>query len=274
MATLPELKKKLKSIKSTEKLTKAMKSVSAAKYSALVSLFSEYSHYSEECNALYRKYESEINACFPEEDKNAPPAVFVFSSNKGMCGGFNTEIFNFLTEKMRKLPENTLFFPCGKKAVSFFTDKGISFRKSFIFSDVPTSSEGENFLRELLSMREKGEISSVYAVFPKYKNVMRQTPVMTELFTAENKGNEDDGSAPLFVPDKKTVMESIAGRVIFTTVYSVILETALGAQASTLTTMRSAYDTATAYSSQLEIQINRKRQSEVTADVIETAHTE
>lgn len=274
MATLPELKKKLKSIKSTEKLTKAMKSVSAAKYSALANLFSAYSHYSIECNALYRKYENEINACFPAADKNAPPAVFVFSSNKGMCGGFNTEIFSFLTEKMNELPENTLYFPCGKKAVSFFSDKGIPFEKSFIFSDVPESSEGEKFLSELLSMREKGEISLAYAVFPKYKNVMRQTPVMSELFTTENSMKEDGESAPLFVPDKKTVMESIAGKVIFTAVYSVILETALGAQASTLTTMRSAFDTATAYSSQLEIQINRKRQSEVTADVIETAHTE
>lgn len=270
MATLPELKKKLKGIRSTEKLTKAMKTVSAAKYSKLSHLFSEYSSYSDECMSLYKKYESEVNEFFPKADKNAPPALFVFSSNKGLCGGFNTEIFNFTAEKMKELPKNTLYFPCGKKAVGYFTDKNIPYEKAYVFSDIPTSEEAGKFLEELLSMRKDGKISEVWAIFPKYINVMRQTPVMTKLFTAKDTGSEETDSNLLFIPDKKTVMESIARKVIFAAVYSVISETALGAQASTLTTMRSAYDTATAYSSQLEIQINRKRQSEVTSDVIES----
>ena len=100
---------------------------------------------------------------------------------------------------------------------------------------------------------------------------MQQIPVMTELFTVKSEKAESSQENILFVPDRKTVMESISKKVIFAAVYGFILETALGAQASTLNTMRSAYDTATAYSGMLETQINRKRQSEVTADVIETA---
>lgn len=271
MATLPELKKKLRGIKSTEKMTKAMKTVSAAKYSKLNRLFGAYSVYADECVAVYKKYEEDINAYLPDAEKNAPSALFVFSSNKGMCGGFNTEIFNFTAEKIKELPENTLIFPCGKKAVNFFTEKKMHFEKSFIFSDTPSTSEAEDFLNELLISRKEGKISSVYVIYPKYKNVMRQEAVMTELFSAEKGSRDEENSDVLFVPDKKTVMETIAKKVIFTAVYGIIIETALGAQAATLTTMRSAYDTAVSYSAMLETQINRKRQSEVTADVIETS---
>lgn len=272
MATLPELKKKLRSIKSTEKMTKAMKTVSAAKYSKLNRLFGEYSQYSDSCFEVYKKFEEDINSYFPSSSRNAPPALFVFSSNKGMCGGFNTEIFSFTAEKLTSLPENTLVFPCGKRAVNYFTEKKLPFTKSFIFSDTPEEAQAEDFLDEILSLRKSGKISSVYFIYPKYKNVMMQIPTITELFTVQtSKTEEKEASDELFIPDKATVMKEIAKKVIFSAVFGIILETALGAQAATLTTMRSAYDTAVSYSAMLDIQINRKRQSEVTADVIETS---
>lgn len=271
MATLPELKKKLRGIKSTEKMTKAMKTVSAAKYSKLNRLFGAYSVYKNNCLDMYKKYEKEINSYFPSPDFSAPPALFVFSSNKGMCGSFNTEILNFTAEKLKELPENTLIFPCGKKAVTFFTEKKIPFEKSFVFSDTPSAYEGEEFLKEILLMRERGKISSVYVIYPEYKNVMQRTPVITELFSVKSTDETENDSDILFFPDRKTVLETISSKVIFSAVYGIMLETALGAQASTLTTMRSAYDTAVSYSAMLETQINRKRQSEVTADVIETS---
>lgn len=274
MATLQELKKKHKSIKSTEKITKAMKTVSAAKYNRLNRSYSGFSVYSQACFSLYSQYSDEINSVLPECDKNAPEAVFVFASNKGMCGGFNTEVLSFFKAMISELPENTLFFPCGKKAVSFFREKGIPCEKEYIFSDTPSQDECKDFLNELISMRKDGKISSVYVIYPFYKNVMKQIPVKKELFTASEEKNEASESTALFVPDKKTVIGALADKVLFTSVYSVITETALGAQAATLTTMRSAYDTATKYAHILETQINRKRQSEVTADVIETAQTE
>lgn len=274
MATLQELKKKHKSIKSTEKITKAMKTVSAAKYNRLNRSYGGFSVYSSACFSLYSKYSGEINSVLPGCNPDAPPAVFIFTSNKGMCGGFNTEILSFFRNSVSEFPENTLFFPCGKKAISFFNEKGISFEKEYIFSDTPTEEECKIFLNELLSMRKEGKISSVFVIYPLYKNVMKQIPTVKELFTAsENKDSENESTA-LFIPDKNTVIKAIAEKVLFTSVYSVITETALGAQAATLTTMRSSYDTATKYARILETQINRKRQSEVTADVIETAQTE
>lgn len=273
MATLQVLKKKLKGVRSTKKLTKAMKTVSAAKFSQLNRLYSSYSQFGNTCQELYDKYEGEILRFFPACTSTAPEAVFIMTSNKGMCGGFNSELLSFAQEKLKSLPENTLIFPCGKKAVTFFTEKKIPFEKSYIFGDVPEVSEAEQLLGEILGMREKGKISKITVIYPGYKNVMRQLPTAKELFSAVEITEKEDASGEdvLFVPDRETVMESIAKNVIITAIYQIILETALGAQAATLTTMRSAYDTATAYCALLETELNRKRQSEVTADVIETA---
>ena len=97
--------------------------------------------------------------------------------------------------------------------------------------------------------------------------MIKQEPVLCDLFTIDE--GKDEGDNFIFVPDKDTVINNTAEKTFTSIMYKKILETALGAQAATLTTMRSAYDTACEYSTQLETQINRIRQSQVTADVIE-----
>jgi len=97
---------------------------------------------------------------------------------------------------------------------------------------------------------------------------MKQTPVCDDLFTFDQEAEHEE---LLFVPDKQTVIVHTAEKVLLSILYKKILEAALGAQAATLTTMRSAYDTACEYSAQLKTQINRMRQSQVTADVIEVS---
>lgn len=273
MATLQELKKKLKGIQSTVKLTKAMKTVSSVKFSKLNRIYAENVQFFNSCEALYNEYSQEINTYFPKSDSSAPCAVFVMASNKGMCGGFNTEIFNYFQKEKGNYPENTLFFPCGKKAASFFSEKKIACERAFEFSDIPSKEESKAFLDEILSLREQGKISSVYIIYPKFRNIMKQIPETVSLFSAGNPTDEKkEEKKPEFFPDKETVLESIADMIIYNKIHSFILQTALGAQAATLTTMRSASDTATAYCSKLETEINRKRQSEVTADVIETTN--
>ncbi len=273
MATLQELKKKLKAVRSTEKMTKAMKTVSSTKYSMLNRFFGEYSAYSEKCFGLYEKYADEINTFFPAAAEAAPPALFVFTSNKGMCGAFNTETLNFALSFLSELPESTIVFPCSKKSLSFFSEKRINMGTPFVFSEIPDEKEASDFLEEILRMRKEGKIGTVYAVFPRYKTVLQQQPEARELFAPAASAEKEKDNEPLFIPDKKTVMESISKKVLFASVFGIIAQTSLGAQAATLTAMRSAYDTASAYASQLEIQINRKRQSEVTADVLETSRS-
>ena len=118
-------------------------------------------------------------------------------------------------------------------------------------------------------MFSEKEYSSVKIVYPQYVNMVRQYPCVKDLLNPESAHsiNADD---MLFIPDKETVIKQSSEKIVESMLYGFILETAIGAQAATVMSMRSAYDAAVEYEEKLESEINRKRQSRVTADVIET----
>lgn len=263
MATVQSLKKKLQTIRSTTKLTRAMKTASTVKYSKLSSIYSEYEKFSGEYHRLYESYGSEFNSVFTCANPDAPCCYVVIASNKGMCGAFNTELLSFFTE----IYEKGIVIACGKKAIEYFERKSVAVQKSFVFDDIPDYEQVKELFGYIRILMAEGKISSVKTVYPEYVNMIKQRPVCNDLFTYEE--TEGTGDAPIFVPDRETVMKSIAEKIFLSVLYKRVLETALGAQAATLGAMRSAYDTACEYSAKLETEMNRKRQSQVTADVIE-----
>ena len=269
MPTIQNLKKKLQVILSTRKLTQAMKTASTIKYSKLSALYSGYEKYESQCSRIYQSYRKDFNSVFACKNPQAPVLYLMLSSNKGMCGSFNAELFSFFENQLQGHQSPDVVFCCGKKGKEYLDNKKIPYRKAYVFSDIPAYADAENLFCDIRELMEGGEISAVKMVYPQYRNMMKQTPVCEELFTFEEaEGGQED---VLFVPDKQTVILRTAEKILVSILYKKILETALGAQAATLSTMRSAYDTASEYSAQLETQINRLRQSQVTADVIEVS---
>lgn len=267
MLAIQGLKKQLRGIRSTRKLTKAMRTVSTVKFSRLNEIYSEYSKYGKLCRSVIEQYGTFFKDTFRETNPEAPSLIFVITSNKGLCGKFNAEILHFVEEQVKSM-DSVCLAACGKKAIQYFKGKEISFEKGYELKEIPHYEDSSEILEEILTWRQEGKISQIYVIYPQYLNMMNQVPKMCELFP-ENDGSV--GSNILFLPDKETVNEKVAKLVLRALFHELILETALGAQAATLMTMRSAYDTATEYYEELEGEINRMRQSAVTADVIETS---
>lgn len=268
MATLQVLKKKLRSIRSIAKITKAMKTASSVKYSKLNVIYNNYSLYAKQYKSLCDEYSSCFGEVFPVKDESAPVCYIVMSSNKGMCGSFNNDIFSFATNELEQC-ENYFLILCGKQAQNFFERKKYNISKSYVFSDIPTFDEGCVLFNEIISLRKEGVISSVKIVYPKFKNMMIQTVTCEDLFKIEK--SEEAAEDIYFLPDRETLINEMSYKSYNAFFYEYLLETALGAQSATVLTMRSAFDTATQYCAVLEGEINRKRQSQVTADVIETS---
>lgn len=267
MPTIQNLKKKLQVILSTRKLTQAMKTASTVKYSKLSALYSDYEKYEEQCERMYRSYRKDFNSVFSVNNPDAPVLYILISSNKGMCGSFNTELISYFENILRKQDGSHIVLCCGKKGKDYFDNKKIPYHKSYMFSDIPSYQDAQELFCDIKELIESGKISAVKTVYPRYQNMMKQSPVCDDIFNFNEETEECE--EPLFVPDRQTVVAHTAEKILISIIYKKILETALGAQAATLTTMRSAYDTACEYSAQLETQINRIRQSQVTADVIE-----
>lgn len=267
MPAIQTLKKQLRGIRSTQKITKAMKTISTVKFSKLNSIYNEYSEYGKQCRKMFEQYGAGFLESFAEIDSAAPTAVIVIASNKGMCGSFNAQILAAASDELKKI-DKAFLVPCGKKAIAYFKAKKQKINESYILSDVPTYEESNSLFEDIIEWRKTGRVSGVYIVYPKYINMMNQVPAVCELFSGDD--SRGDGSV-LFVPDRSTIVEKTSKTVLRSMFYGLVLEAAIGAQAATLMTMRSAYDTATEYCAELEGQINRKRQSAVTADVIETS---
>jgi F-type H+-transporting ATPase subunit gamma len=269
MPAIQVLKKKLRGIQSTKKISKAMKTISSIKISQLTTVYNNYNEYGIQCEKLYEEYKSDLLAALPPMNENAPVCYIVIASNKGLCGGFNSDLLKFANEEIENSTKEYTLIACGKQAITYFNNKHKEFEKSFVFNDIPDYSEANELLNYIIDLRNSQKISSVKVIYQKYANMMKQTPCVQELFCDDD--NQKANSGTLLMPDKQMVIENVAPVVFQSIFYKLLLEVALGANASTLMTMRSAYDTATEYCAQLESEINRQRQSAVTADVLETA---
>lgn len=264
MATIQNLKKQLRGIRSTQKLTKAMKTASTVKFSKLNGIYAEYAPYAKECRQMFEQFGAGLSAAMPAKNPDAPVAVVVLGANKGLCGNFNSELHNYA---MRVTDGKEMMIACGKKSILFFKSRNIPLAREIIFDDIPSYEESAALLDDLLAQRESGRISDIMVVYPRYYHMMKQVPACYSLFAAE----DHPAAEALYLPDRATIVEKTARHIFHALFFRLVLESALGVQAATLMTMRSAYDTATEYCTQLEALINRKRQSSVTADVLETA---
>ena len=267
MPDVQTLKRQLRGIRSTQKLTKAMKATSIVKMSRLSGIYGQFSEYGTQCEKLLEQYGSIFLEAFRETDSTAPAAVIVLASNKGMCGNFNAEILNFAADQLTQLGAYRLI-PCGREAIRFFQRKNLPMEKAVVFNDVPTYGESSALFDEVIEWRSAGKVSRIFMIYPKYFNMMRQSPAISESFSIDCPKADETA---LLIPNRSTVVENTARTVFRAMFYKLVLETALGAQAATLLTMRSAYDTATEYCAELEGKINRLRQSSITADIIETS---
>jgi len=266
MPAIQSLKKQLRLIGSTKKLTKAMKTISTVKFSKLNEIYTNFSEYGKQCERIFCQYGGFLSDSLAAANSDAPGLVIVIAGNKGLCGGFNTEILKFAKETLSK-KESYLLAACGKKAIGFFKSKNIPLYIEHVFNDVPTFEECGALLEEIISLRKEGKISDVSVIYPKYSNMMKQKPEICELFTHES---EEETESVQFFPDKETITQKTAINIFKARFFELVLESAIGTQAATLITMRAAYDTAEELYNKLEREINRLRQSAVTSDIIAT----
>lgn len=270
MAGLRELKKRLGSIQTVGQLAGAMRTVSAAKYSRVSNTRNAFSPYAQGCGALMARFGPELAGAIPQGNPEAPMCYVVMAGNRGLCGGYNVELGAFAIQYLKNVEVPFRVVAVGHKAESALQDGGFPPDQVFCLPDVPDfDSCGELFscLREGYI---SGEFSEVHFIHQKFINMLTREPVCVQILPMGS-GDASGKAAPLFLPDRGTVLKAAALSCVDTAMYSAVLSAAAGAQAATLVAMRSAYDNAQESISALETQISRKRQSEVTNSVLETA---
>lgn len=268
MSGLRELKNRLRSITTTEQMARAMSTVASAKFSRVGAVRTAYGPYARFQTQLRNRLGQSGIPAQPEE--NAPVCYVLLSNSRGLCGAFNSELFNhFQAIWADERPKMLLV--CGKKGIEYCHERKIPIDVELPLVDVPSYDDARELTARLLELWHSGKVSEVTFIYQRFVNTMTQTPDTRTILPVEAAAATGDDDDTLYLPDRETVLDQLALSCLESEVFSLLLDHAAGAQSATLISMRSACDNAKDSAAKLQLTINQRRQSEVTTSVIETA---
>ncbi len=284
MASLDDLKKRISSVKSTQKITKAMKMVAAAKLRRAQESAEKGRPFSEKMNNIILNLSNSItdkeNASqfLVGTGKDNIHLCVVITSDRGLCGGFNTNICRKAKsyfEKILKEGKTLKIYTVGSKGEdqlkraygSYIVDK-INFKG---FKNI-TYKEAEEVGSKIIKLFNESQFDVCKIFYNQFKNVMTQIPQAQQIIPIENEKNDErkntDNSYE-FEPEENDILDNLLPRNISTQIFKAFLENAASEQGSRMTAMDSATRNAGELVDKLTITYNRSRQAVITKELIE-----
>ncbi len=284
MPSLDDLKKRIKSVKSTQKITKAMKMVAAAKLKKAQESAENGRPYSERMQNIILNLTKSIN-----DKSNAPKLLFgngkdniylgvVMTADRGLCGGFNSNICKLAKKKFKEYLSNgkTLkIITVGSKGYDQLKrdfKKNIIEKKSFKDRKKISFSEAEEIGKLILDLFDNEQFDKCFLFFNNFKNVITQIPQAKQIIPANYQNEEDqldNSSSYEFEPEEDEILEDLLPKNISTQIYTAFLENSASEQGSRMTAMDNATRNAGDLVDKLTINYNRSRQAAITKELIE-----
>ena len=283
MATLDDLKKRIASVKSTQKITKAMKMVAAAKLRRAQENAEKGRPYSEKMNNIILNLSSGIS-----DKENAPKLLagtgeekihlcIVLTSDRGLCGGFNTNIIKKAKAYFKKISDEgkTLkIITVGSKGYDqlkrVYKDDIVE-RISFKDSKTINYLDAEKVGKMIIEKFEKEEFDMCTIFYNKFKNVITQIPQEQQIIPLKTSEAEENSSEDNyeFEPDEDEILSNLLPKNISTQIFKAMLENSASEQGSRMSAMDSATRNAGEMVDKLTIEYNRSRQAAITKELIE-----
>ena len=283
MPSLDDLKKRIVSVKSTQKITKAMKMVAAAKLKKAQESAEKGRPYSEKMQNIILNLTNSIS-----DIENAPKLLVgngndkthlcvVMTSDKGLCGGFNSNICRLAKnyfEKALKEEKNLKIITVGIKGLDQLKriyGKYIIKKLSFKDKKKISFNEANEIRKIIVDLFNKNEFDKCILFYNNFKNVMTQVPQAQQIIPVERKKDleKKDNDFYEFEPDEDEILEDLLPKNISTQIFRAFLENAASEQGSRMTAMDNATRNAGDLVDELTINYNRSRQASITKELIE-----
>jgi len=282
MPSLDDLKKRIKSVKSTQKITKAMKMVAAAKLRRAQESAEKGRPFSEKMNNIILNLSNSIsdkdNASkfLVGTGKDTTHLCVVITADRGLCGGFNTNICRKARsyfDKILKENKTLKIFTVGSKGhdqLKRLYGKYIIEKTNFKGLRKITYNEAENVGKIIIELFNKSQFDVCKIFYNKFKNVITQIPQEQQLIPIEKKEKEKVADNFYeFEPEENEILNDLLPRNISTQIFKAFLENAASEQGSRMTAMDNATRNAGDLVDRLTINYNRSRQAAITKELIE-----
>ncbi|UXH78816.1 F0F1 ATP synthase subunit gamma [Roseateles amylovorans] len=281
MAAGKEIRGKIKSVENTKKITKAMEMVAASKMRKAQDRMRAARPYAEKVGniaANLSKANPEYRHPFMVANSEAKTAGFVVvTTDKGLCGGLNTNLLRAATNKLKELEaagQKSEVVAIGNKGLGFMNRIGAKVvAHATQLGDTPQLEKLVGPVKTLLDAYAEGRLSAVYLCYTRFINTMRQEPVVQQLLplTAESLETDAAGHAwdYLYEPDAATVINELLVRYTEALVYQAVAENMASEQSARMVAMKAATDNAGTLIGELKLVYNKTRQAAITKELSE-----
>ena len=275
MASMRDIKRRKESITSTSQITKAMKLVSTVKLQKSKVQAEEskpyFRHLYTTISAMLDDVTEDVKARYLTGNSEGKTAIIVISSNRGLAGGYNSNIVKAVTGSEFK-KEDVLIYAIGSKGRDALSRKGytIKYDNSEVMN-APLYSDASELATEIMKEYEDGNVKEIYLVYTLFKNTVVHDPQMLKLLPTEKlKKNESDELLLMnFEPSPGEVLKQIMPKYLAGEIYGALIEALASENAARMTAMDNATNNAEDMISSLELQYNRARQGAITQELTE-----
>ena len=284
MASMRDIKRRKSSIQSTQQITKAMKLVSTVKLQRARQNAENSEDY---FHAMYSTVQSILGRTGSLEHRYLKPgeggkkAVIVITSNRGLAGGYNSNVVKLITRGELK-DEDLSIYAIGKKGKEAL-QKNYEIKADYSYViEEPAYADAMAISKEVLSAFENGEISEIYLAYTGFKNTVVHVPTLVKLLPVEVseetsgkageavKEAEDDNRAPMnFEPEDEEALDMIIPKYVTSLIYGGMIEAVASENGARMQAMDSATSNAEDMISSLSLLYNRARQGSITQELTE-----
>jgi F-type H+-transporting ATPase subunit gamma len=280
MAAGKEIRGKIKSVENTKKITKAMEMVAASKMRKAQDRMRAARPYAEKVRQIagnLSKANPEYTHPFMEANDGKTAGFVVVTTDKGLCGGLNTNVLRAATNEFKALQASGTgieVVAIGNKGLGFMNRVGAKVASSVVgLGDTPHLEKLIGPVKVLLDAYTEGRVKSVHLVYTRFINTMKQEAVVQQLLplTAENL---QDGAGGrdwdyIYEPDAATVIDELLLRYVEAQVYQAVAENMASEQSARMVAMKAATDNAGNVISELKLVYNKTRQAGITKELSE-----
>ena len=280
MAAGKEIRGKIKSVENTKKITKAMEMVAASKMRKAQDRMRAARPYSEKVRniaANLGKAHPEYTHAFMQTNDAKTSGFIVVTTDKGLCGGMNTNVLRAVTGKLRDLQAagmSAQAVAIGNKGLGFLNRVGAQVvSHATQLGDTPHLDKLIGPVKVLLDAYTEGRVNAVYLCYTKFINTMKQEAVMEQLLPLTSGSLQDQAGGRdwdyLYEPDAAAVIDELLLRYIEAQVYQAVAENMASEQSARMVAMKAATDNAGSVIGELKLVYNKTRQAAITKELSE-----
>ncbi|MDF7670491.1 F0F1 ATP synthase subunit gamma [Orbaceae bacterium ESL0721] len=279
MANAKEIRTKIASIQSTQKITKAMEMVANSKMRKTQDRMAASRPYAEMIREVIGHLalaHSSVKHPYLIEREVKRVGYLVISTDRGLCGGLNINLFKTVLSDMTAWQEKGVGSDVGvigSRGVSFFSTMKINIlTQATGMGDEPMLSELIGPVKTMLEAYDNGQIDRLYIVTNKFINTMSQKPIIQQLLPlppSEDKELKEKTWDYIYEPDAKSLLDVMLRRYIESQVYQAVVENLASEQAARMVAMKAATDNGANLIQDLQIVYNKARQSAITNELID-----